>query len=120
MYEYLIRNLILENNIKVKPFLNRLRGCAYPESRTIEIPYPNTKLRLSIALHEVGHIVLNHNNTKKRYIEEIEAWDYALKLMKLNNIPISNKLRLKRKKSINYAIGKAKRRGLKDRVSYMP
>lgn len=116
MYSDLINNLMKENNIKLKGYKTNLTGVAYPDERSIIIPKPTTKLRLSICLHEVGHIVLNHNNKKKRYIEEKEAWDFALNYMKKEKIPITKKVRIRRKESINYAIGKAMRRGLKDKV----
>ena len=115
-YYYLVMDLVRKNNIKINPFINTLRGWAILKDRTIEIPRPTTKLRLSIALHEVGHIVLKHHKAKKRYIEETEAWNYAFKIMKLNKISIPNKVKARRKRSITYAINKAKRRGLQDKI----
>ena len=112
-YKELVKCLLSIYNLNVIKINDSMRGSAYRDNNNIEIPNPKTDKSLSICLHEVGHKVLNHKrNGKKRFIEEFEAWNYALNIFRVLEIPIRKGLRNKYKRSINYSINKALRRGL--------
>ena len=110
-YADLIKCLLEIYNLNLTKINKGLYGCVYAKNSNIEIPNPKTEKSFAICLHEIGHKVLGHNKRKKRFIEEFEAWNYALNIFRILKIPIKNNVRQRYKRSIRYAIDKAVRRG---------
>lgn len=63
---------------------NGLTGRAFTSSSDwlIETPPPTTARRFSVFAHEVGHQVLHRGSKLPRWLEEVQAWDFALDAFK--------------------------------------
>lgn len=97
-----------------------MSGCAwrvyYQDGRTInwiEAPYPKTPISLAIFLHEVGHHVIGFDTFKHRCEEEYHAWLWAINQMKRLRVPIDYRVQRRFERSMQYAVDKAMRRGIK-------
>ena len=116
-YADLIKCFCSIYNLNVIKINTNMNGAAYIKNNDIEIPNPKTDKSLSVCLHEIGHKVLGHKrNSKKRFIEEYESWNYALNIFRILEIPIKKGLRNKYKRSLRYAVNKAKRRHYKGKI----
>ncbi len=116
-YKELVKCLLSIYNLNVTKINKGMNGTAYRDNNNIEIPHPKTDKSLSICLHEIGHKVLHHKrSSKKRFIEEYEAWNYALNIFRILEIPIRKGLRNKYKRSLRYAVNKALRRHYKGKI----
>ena len=80
----------------------------------IESPVPRTPISLAIFLHEVGHHVIGFEKYKKRCEEEYHVWVWAIAEMKRLGIPADAKVQRRFDLSMQYAVDKAVRRGLKN------
>jgi hypothetical protein len=80
----------------------------------IESPVPKTPISLAIFLHEVGHHVIGFEKYKKRCEEEYHVWVWALGEMKKQGILPDEKVQRRFELSMQYAVTKAVRRGLKE------
>jgi hypothetical protein len=79
----------------------------------IESPVPRTPISLAIFLHEVGHHVIGFQRYRKRCEEEYHVWLWALDEMhRLGFVP-DEKVHRRFELSMQYAVGKAVRRGLR-------
>ena len=97
-----------------------MSGCAwrvyYHDGRTvnfIESPYPKTPISLAIFLHEVGHHAIGFNTYRQRCEEEYHAWRWAIEQMRELGIEPDAKVQRRFRLSMQYAVGKAVRRGIK-------
>ena len=97
-----------------------MSGCAWQVSyqdgrvvRWIEAPFPKTALSLAIFLHEVGHHVIGFDRFRKRCEEEYHVWQWALDQMRKAGIEPDVKVHRRFELSMQYAVGKAMRRGIK-------
>ena len=97
-----------------------MSGCAwrvyYHDGRVInwiEAPRPKTPLSLAIFLHEVGHHVIGFDRFKKRCEEEYHVWRWAIQQMRDLGVEPDKKVQRRFELSMQYAVGKALRRGLK-------
>ena len=106
--------------VRVRKWRRTMSGCAwqvrYPDGitlRWIEAPYPRTPLSLSIFLHEVGHHVIGFETYKRRCEEEFHAWQWALEEMTRLDVAPDEKVQSRFELSMQYAVGKALRRGIK-------
>ena len=79
----------------------------------IEAPRPKTPISLAIFLHEVGHHVIGFEAYKKRCEEEYHVWLWAINQMRQLGIDPDEKVHRRFQLSMQYAVGKAMRRGLK-------
>jgi hypothetical protein len=107
-------------DIRVKKWRRNMSGCAWrvyhADGRVvnwIEAPVPRTPISLAIFLHEVGHHVIGFDRYKKRCEEEYHVWVWALKQMQELGIEQDQRVRRRFAASMEYAVGKAMRRGLK-------
>jgi hypothetical protein len=107
-------------DIRVKKWRRNMSGCAWrvyhPDGRVvnwIEAPVPRTPISLAIFLHEVGHHVIGFDRYKKRCEEEYHVWVWAMQQMKELGIEQDDRVRRRFAASMEYAVGKAVRRGLK-------
>lgn len=120
MYDDIVRQLKARYNIRVRRWRRNMSGCAwrvyYQDGRTInwiEAPYPKTPISLAIFLHEVGHHVIGFDTFKHRCEEEYHAWLWAINQMKRLRVPIDYRVQRRFERSMQYAVDKAMRRGIK-------
>lgn len=87
-------------------------GCAYTTSPDwlIEAPQPTSALRFAVLAHEVGHQWL-HRSRGTRWIEETEAWAYALLQFHRLGLELPDDVLERANRSVSYALRKAIRRG---------
>ena len=106
--------------IRVKKWRRTMSGCAWrvyhADGRVvnwIEAPVPRTPISLAIFLHEVGHHVIGFDRYKRRCEEEYHAWLWALQQMRELGIEQDDRVRRRFAASMEYAVSKAMRRGMK-------
>jgi hypothetical protein len=106
--------------IKVRKWRSNMSGCAWRvyhhDGRAInwiESPYPKTPISLAIFLHEVGHHAIGFQTYKKRCEEEYHVWVWAINEMRKLGVDPDDRVRRRFELSMQYAVGKAVRRGLK-------
>ena len=79
----------------------------------IESPEPKTPISLAIFLHEVGHHAIGFNRYKTRCEEEYHVWVWAINQMHQIGIEPDSRVTRRFQLSMQYAVGKALRRGIK-------
>jgi hypothetical protein len=106
--------------IRVRRWRRNMSGCAwrvyYRDGRVInwiESPYPKTPISLAIFLHEVGHHVIGFKRFKVRCEEEYHVWQWALAEMRRLGVEPDARVQRRFERSMQYAVGKALRRGIK-------
>jgi hypothetical protein len=106
--------------VRVRKWRRSMSGCAwrvyYHDGRVInwiESPVPKTPISLAIFLHEIGHHVIGFATYKRRCEEEYYAWVWAIQMMRQLGVEPDEKVRRRFALSMQYAVGKAMRRGIK-------
>jgi len=119
-FEKIVRAMKRRYDLRVKRWRKTMSGCAWQvyhaDGRTVnwvEAPYPRTPISLAIFLHEVGHHVIGFEKYKKRCEEEYHAWVWAIAEMKKAGIQPDARVLRRFNLSIQYAVDKAVRRGIK-------
>jgi hypothetical protein len=107
-------------DLRIHRWRKNMSGCAwrvYYHNGTainwIEAPYPKTPISLAIFLHEVGHHAIGFHTYKKRCEEEYHVWVWALDQMRNLGIEPDERVHRRFQLSMQYAVGKAIRRGVK-------
>jgi hypothetical protein len=116
----IVRDMKRKHGLRVKKWRKSMSGCAWrvyhADGRNvnwIESPYPKTPLSLAIFLHEVGHHVIGFDRYKKRCEEEYHVWLWAINQMKKLGVEIDARVQRRFDLSMQYAVDKAVRRGIK-------
>jgi len=116
----IVREMTAKHEVRVKKWRNRMSGCAwrvyYVDGRAtnwIEAPFPKTPISLAIFLHEIGHHAIGFDKYKKRCEEEYHVWVWAIEQMRLLGVEPTAKVVRRFELSMQYAVGKALRRGMK-------
>jgi hypothetical protein len=116
----IVHQMKVTHGLRVKKWRKSMSGCAWrvyhADGRSvnwIESPYPKTPLSLAIFLHEVGHHVIGFDRYKKRCEEEYHVWLWAIKQMKKLGVAIDARVQRRFDLSMQYAVDKAVRRGIK-------
>jgi len=119
-YDAIVAQMLLKYNIKVRKWRKGMSGVAtlirYHDGRTanyLESPRPRTPMSMAIFLHEVGHHAIGLGIHKPRCLEEFLAWQFALAAMKDHEVQVTERVERRVKRSLEYAVGKAVRRGIK-------
>ncbi len=119
-YTHLIATVRRRHDIRVKKWRNSMSGSAwqvfYHDGQVInwiESPRPRTPISLAIFLHEVGHHVIGFEKYKKRCEEEYHVWLWAIDQMRRLGVEPDEKVHQRFDASIQYAVAKALRRGMK-------
>lgn len=113
LFEAAAQQLLKESGCTVRRYRERtLTGVAYTSDDDwgIEVPRPTTARRFATFAHEVGHQMLHRHNSKPRWLEEWEAWDYALKQFARFDLPGVEDALKDAAKCLRYAARKAERR----------
>jgi hypothetical protein len=107
-------------DIRIKKWRRNMSGCAWrvyhADGRIvnwIEAPVPRTPISMAIFLHEVGHHVIGFDRYQRRCEEEYHVWIWALNQMQQLGIRVDAKVNRRFELSMQYAVDKAVRRGLK-------
>jgi hypothetical protein len=117
--------------VRVRKWRKSMSGVAwrirYPDGRTeswIESPFPKTRLSLAIFLHEIGHHAVGWGVYRLRCEEEYRVWLWALAKMRELGIEPDARTLKRFERSMQYAVAKAVRRGVKalpvDLIPYLP
>lgn len=119
-YEQLTRQMLEQYQIRVRKWRSSMSGVAWQVtytdgrvSRLIEAPRPRGPVSCSIFLHEVGHHAIGFNRYRPRCLEEYHAWRFAIGQMEANGIAVTDRVRERMTQSLQYAVSKALRRGLR-------
>jgi hypothetical protein len=119
-YAQIVQRMKARYAVRVKRWRRQMSGCAWsvyhPSGRQvnwIESPRPRTPISLSIFLHEVGHHAIGFDRYKRRCEEEYHAWMWALGQMRELGVEPDEKVTRRFELSMQYAVRKAMRRGIK-------
>jgi hypothetical protein len=119
-YLPIVRKMKKRYSLRIRKWRKSMSGCAwrvyYNDGRVInwvEAPWPKTPLSLSIFLHEVGHHAIGFDLYRVRCEEEYHVWLWAFEQMRKLGIEPDARVALRFDRSMQYAVGKALRRGAK-------
>jgi hypothetical protein len=119
-YEQVAREMLVKYNIRVRRWRKSMSGLAtelkYHDGSTkrlLESPRPKSPLSMAIFLHEVGHHAIGLGVHKPRCLEEYLAWKFSIDTMRELGLPVTDKVLNRMERSMQYAVGKAVRRGIK-------
>ncbi len=119
-YSAIVDQMKQRYELRIRRWRKNMSGCAwrvyYHDGRVInwiESPVPRTPISLAIFLHEVGHHVIGFRRYRVRCEEEFHAWQWAIAQMEKMGVPIDDRVRRRFTLSMQYAVGKALRRGIK-------
>jgi hypothetical protein len=118
-------------DIRVRRWRSSMSGKAwrvyYHDGRAVnwvESPKPKTPISLAIFLHEVGHHAIGFQKYRRRCEEEFYVWMWAVNEMRRHGIEPDAKVNRRVERSMQYAVGKAVRRGIKEipesLICYLP
>lgn len=120
-YDRVIAEMVVRYGVKVRRWRKSMSGVAYEieyrdgtRKRLIESPRPRSPLSMAIFLHEIGHHAIGLGKYKPRCLEEYHAWMFSLRAMEENGLEVTDKVRTRVKRSLEYAVSKAARRGIKN------
>jgi len=119
-YEAAARELLNTHGIRVRKWRSNMSGVAWEllyrdgsRVRLIEAPKPKGPMSVAILFHEVGHHVIGLGVYKPRCLEEYHAWRYAIDEMERRGFPVTDRVLTRYRRSMEYAVAKAQRRGIK-------
>ncbi len=119
-YDALVEAMKARYGFRVRRWRRSMSGCAwellYRDGRRqamLESPYPKSPLSCAIFLHEVGHHAIGLGAVKPRCLEEWRAWQWSLAAMEEHGLEIDVKVRDRVRRSMEYAVAKASRRGIR-------
>jgi hypothetical protein len=111
-YERAAAVLLRESGCTVRGYRSRNTGRAFTRADDwgIEVPRPRGPVSFAVFAHEVGHQLLHRGNGKTgRWLEEVEAWEYALAQFDRFALPGVERARVDAAVSLRYAAAKSLR-----------
>jgi hypothetical protein len=119
-YDAIVEEMKQTYGIRVRKWRKSSSGVAwtirYIQSgkivKLIESPYPRGPMSCAIFLHEIGHHAIGLGVYKPRCLEEYHVWMWALNTMRERGFNVTEAVERRVERSMRYAVGKAKRRGL--------
>ncbi len=119
-YEWMTREMLSEHLVRVRKWRTNMSGVAWQVtyadgsiSRLIEAPRPRGPVSAAVFLHEIGHHAIGFHRYSPRCLEEHMAWMYSLDAMRRFELNITDGVTRRVRRSMRYAIYKARRRGIK-------
>lgn len=119
-YDALARDMLAEHGVRVRKWRSNMSGVAWQVmyadgsvSKLIEAPRPRGPMSAAVFLHEIGHHAIGFHRYSPRCLEEHMAWAWAIEQMQVRELNITDGVRRRVWQSMRYAIGKARRRGIK-------
>ncbi|MDP7008654.1 MAG: hypothetical protein QGI78_03685 [Phycisphaerales bacterium] len=120
-YDAIVEQMKKTYGFRIRKWRSSMSGCAWELkdrqgniSRMVESPYPKGPMSCAIFLHEVGHHAIGFHVYKPRCLEEYYAWKWSLESMEHHGVRITKNVLKRRDESLQYALAKAVRRGLKE------
>lgn len=110
--------LLKESGCTVRKWRRNNTGVSYYREADwgIECPEPRGPISFGVLAHEIGHQMLHREVRNQRWVEEMEAWEYALAQFERFGLPGADAVRLDAAKCLVYAAAKAERRSKQPRV----
>lgn len=119
-YEQITREMLTLHGVRVRKWRSSMSGVAWQVtyrdgtvSKLIESPKPKGPMSAAIFLHEIGHHAIGFGTYKPRCLEEYYAWKFSVDTMQELGLNVTDRVLERMHDSLNYAIEKAARRGLK-------
>ena len=119
-YESVTREMLREYGVRVRKWRSSMSGVAWQVtyrdgtvSRLIEAPRPEGPMSAAVFLHEIGHHAIGFKTYTPRCFEEYKAWEWSLNAMEAHGLNVTDRVHQRMRESLEYALAKAKRRGLK-------
>ena len=119
-YDALVEEMKAAYGFRVRKWRRTMSGCAWElryrdgrRQRMLESPYPKSPLSCSIFLHEVGHHAIGLGAVRPRCLEELRAWEWSIAAMEARGLEVDEKVRDRFRRSMEYAVAKAARRGIR-------
>lgn len=119
-YEIITRQMLQTHGVRVRKWRTSMSGLAWQTTtrdgtvrRYIEAPRPRGPVSAAIFLHEIGHHAIGFNRPGPRCLEEYHAWAWAIDQMHRLDLNVTDAVRRRVDRSLQYAVAKALRRGLK-------
>ena len=104
------------HKVKKITYVKGLYGKAWCKEKRLRIPPPTTRKRMYIIAHELGHLALHGHLKRKRsrrqFIKEFEAEQYAHTLMRRFNIKVPRDMTTRAKNYVQHRINLSVKRGL--------
>jgi hypothetical protein len=119
-YDAMMRDLLQTHGVRVRKWRTGMSGVAWSVRyrdgrvvRLIEAPKPVGPMSAAVFCHEIGHHAIGFDVYKPRCLEEYHAWAWALAEMERRGLNVTDKVRERMRKSLEYAVAKSLRRGIK-------
>ena len=119
-YDRVTREMLAKYGVRVRRWRSGMSGIAwevvYHDGRVnklIEAPRPKGPMSAAVFLHEIGHHAIGFGVYRPRCLEEYHAWVFALGAMEELGLNVTDSVRRRMHDSLHYAVGKARRRGLR-------
>ncbi len=119
-YEQVTKDMLRAHHVRVRKWRTHMSGVAWEVryadgavARLIESPKPKGPVSAAIFLHEIGHHAIGLGVYRPRCLEEYHAWMWSLARMREFELNITPRVEARVRESLEYAVWKAKRRGLK-------
>jgi hypothetical protein len=104
--------LVRESGVTIKRVRSSNSGGAYTRSDgwEIEAPDPRGPISFGVFAHEVGHQMLHRGARKPRWIQEVEAEEWALAQFDRFDLDGKERYRLRAARNVGWSFAKAIRR----------
>jgi hypothetical protein len=119
-WSHIVERMKARFDLRIRRWRRSMTGCAWRvyhhDGRVvnwIEAPVPKTPISLAIFLHEVGHHAIGFDTYRTRCEEEYHVWMWAIAQMRQLGVEPDAKVQRRLQASMQYAVNKAMRRGLK-------
>ncbi len=119
-YEQITREMLAKYSVRVRKWRSSMSGVAWQVTyqdgtvaRLLESPKPKGPMSAAIFLHEIGHHAIGFNTYKPRCLEEFYAWKFSIETMHELGLNVTDRVHQRMYESLQYALAKAQRRGLK-------
>ncbi|MEQ8770517.1 MAG: hypothetical protein RIB60_08415 [Phycisphaerales bacterium] len=119
-YDEVTKRMLAEHGVRVRKWRTSMSGVAWQVtyrdgtvSRLIESPRPRGPMSAAVFLHEIGHHAIGFGTYRPRCLEEYHAWKWSLEQMEAHGLNVTPAVRNRMRESLEYAVAKARRRGLK-------
>ena len=121
-YDALVEEMKRMHGFRVRKWRKSSSGVAwtirYIQSgkivKLLESPYPRGPMSCAIFLHEVGHHAIGLGVYRPRCLEEYHVWMWALREMQERGFNVTQAVEKRVQRSMQYAVAKALRRGLRE------
>lgn len=120
-YDRVVASMLAKYGVRVRKWRSSMSGVAWTVtyrdgtvSRLIESPRPKGPMSAAVFLHEIGHHALGIGAFKPRCLEEYHAWAFSIAAMEAEGLNVTDAVRTRMRRSLEYAVRKAMRRGLQN------